>query len=131
MSQCGFGDERVWRTSGFTGFAQGTVEDGGANTCVAADGSVRLINLRDLDGDGGIDIVFPPTHNNNEVVDVRVSTGAESGYSDERVFQLPSQGGQATAAADLNGDGWSDLVVANRFDGTKSDLNSDTHDERM
>ena len=35
----------VWTTSTFSDFCEGTLVDGGVNTYVAADGTVRLINL--------------------------------------------------------------------------------------
>src|SRR5438105_12603427 len=38
---------REWRTASYLDFAEGSCADGGANTYVAADGTVRLINLWD------------------------------------------------------------------------------------
>jgi hypothetical protein len=35
-----------WKVRSFLDFSEGSVADGGANTYVAADGSVRLINAR-------------------------------------------------------------------------------------
>ena len=37
--------KRIWTTSTFLDFCEGTLVDGGVNTYVAADGTVRLINL--------------------------------------------------------------------------------------
>ena len=116
-------EQRAWTTSTFLDFVDGTLTDGGANTYVAADGSMRLINLRDLNNDGQIDIVFPHTHDHNEVQDLRIYW-AEKGYAAERHTAIPTDGGIHTVAADLNGDGWPELVVVNRFNGTKSELNA-------
>ena len=35
----------IWTTSNFLDFIEGTLVDGGVNTYIASDGSVRLINL--------------------------------------------------------------------------------------
>ena len=113
----------VWKTASFLDFSEGTLADGGANTYVAADGSVRLINLWDLNNDGNLDLVLANTHDNDEVVDLSIFWGKQ-GFSPDRRAQLPTNGGKAVAIADLNGDEYPDLVVANQFDGTTTQLNS-------
>ena len=116
-------DQRAWTTSTFLDFVDGTLTDGGANSYVAADGSIRLTNLRDLNNDGHIDVVFPHTHDHNEIQDLRIFW-SEDGYAPERHSALPTNGGTKTAATDLNDDGWPELIVVNRFNGTKSELNA-------
>ncbi len=105
-------EQRIWNTSGFRSFSAGTTVDGGANTFVAADGTVRLINLQDLNNDGNLDLVLPDTHENQEKLDLTVYW-AKGGLSASRKTALPTEGARAVAAADLNGDGYPDLVVAN------------------
>src|SRR2546430_17539512 len=58
---------KIWRTGTFMDRVDGALGDGGANTYVAADGTVRLINLTDLTNDGNIDIVCPADHAYNQV----------------------------------------------------------------
>ena len=67
----------VWRESSFADFADGTLTDGGANTYVGADGSVRLINELDLNQDGLIDLVLPGSHDNNFDMDAWVYWGRD------------------------------------------------------
>ena len=101
----------------------GTLGDGGANTYVAADGGIRLINVRDLNRDGAVDLVFANTHEHDETLDLFLYWG-QRGFDARRKASLPTEGAQSAAAADLNGDGYPELIVANRFDGTKTELNS-------
>jgi hypothetical protein len=114
---------REWRTASFLDFAEGSCADGGANTYVAADGTVRLINLWDLDNDGNLDLVLAATHDNNEKLPLTVYW-QKDGFSAERKSELPTEGAKAVAIADCNRDGRADLVVANNFDGTRTELNS-------
>jgi hypothetical protein len=114
---------KVWKTSGFLGFIDGTLSDGGANTYIAADGTIRLINLWDLNGDGNLDVVFPSTHDNHEKLPLSIYWN-KRGFSPNQRTELPTDGGKAVAIADLNKDGHPDLIVANNFNGTKTDLAS-------
>ncbi|MEO7652164.1 MAG: VCBS repeat-containing protein, partial [Bryobacteraceae bacterium] len=117
------GKSRSWITSTFLDWVEGSPGDGGANTYVAADGTVRLINLWDLNRDGAIDIIFPHTHEHNEAVDLFIYWG-RNGYTPSGRTSLPTNGAKSAAAADLNGDGFPDLVVVNNFNGTRTDLGS-------
>ena len=58
--------QNIWQNTSFSDFVEGTLTDGGANTYVAADGTIRLINVWDLNSDGYLDIVFPSSHDHNE-----------------------------------------------------------------
>ena len=114
---------REWTTSSFLDFVDGALTDGGANTYVGADGTVRLINLWDLNDDGQLDLLFPSSHDHNEKVDLFIYWG-RSGFDPAGRTRLPSNGGKAVAIADLNQDRQPDLIVVNRFNGTRSDLDS-------
>src|SRR4051794_296859 len=118
------GDEpasHVWSSRTFLERREGTIPDAGANLYVAADGSIRLLDVRDLNQDGRVDLVLANTHEHNEKLPLNIYYGSNSF---QRRVTLPTDGGKAGAAADLNGDGWPELVVANGFDGTKTELNS-------
>ena len=115
--------ERTWTTSTFLEFSEGRLDDGGVNTYVTAAGEVQLINRYDLNRDGFLDVVMVNTHDNNEQIDLFIYWGIEDSQAGHRT-RLPSDGGVAQTIADLNGDGHLDLVVANRHNGVKQNLNS-------
>ena len=83
---------QVWKSASFLDRVDGTLTDGGANTYVVADGSVRLINLNDLNGDGNVDLVAPPDHTYNQIVDIAVLWG-KSDFSAAGATWLPGDGG--------------------------------------
>lgn len=113
----------AWTTSTFLQFGEGSLDDGGANSYITAAGEVRLINQWDLNRDGFIDIVLPNTHDNNERQDLFIYWGIEQ-FEVERRTRLPSDGGHSHLIADLDGNGFLDLVVVNRSNGVRQDLDS-------
>lgn len=120
-----FGSEtsQRWHLDSFRAFSEGTFTDSGVNMYAAADGTLRLINGFDLNGDGLPDAFFPTNHAYGEKVDLSIFWD-QPGYSLAKKTQLPTEGGQDAAVADLNRDGHPDLVVLNRFDGTKNELSA-------
>ncbi len=113
----------VWRESSFADFADGVLTDGGANTYVGADGSVRLINQLDLNQDGLIDLVLPGSHDNNFDMNAWIYWGRDEFGASGRTA-LPGEGGQDVAISDLNRDGHADLVVAKGYNGTRTENRS-------
>ncbi len=113
----------TWTVSTFLEFSEGTLQDGGANTYVTAAGEIRLVSQSDLNDDGFLDIVFANTHDNNTQIDLFIYWGVD-GFEVGQRTRLPSDGGQAQAIADLNRDGFEDLVVVNGNNGVKSNTNS-------
>ena len=112
-----------WTQTTFLDFVGGTLGDGGANSYVAADGSIRLINQWDLNGDGFVDLSFPSSHDNNYGVDSYIYWGGSS-FLTKPPTRLPGNGANAQTIADLNKDGFPDIVIANEFNGTKTELSS-------
>ena len=70
-----------------------------------------------------LDLLFPSSHDHNEKVDLFIYWG-RSGFDPAGRTRLPSNGGKAVAIADLNQDRQPDLILVNRFNGTRSDLDS-------
>jgi len=116
------GKERVWTSDTFFDFSDGTCADGGVNTYVAVDGTVRLINLWDFNNDGNFDLPVACAQDHDERVELFIYWADETGFSPERRTLLPTEGAIAATAADLDGDGHQELIVANRFDGENTNL---------
>ena len=123
FSSSAVAQSKTWTTSTFLDLVDGSFSDGGANTYVTAAGDVVLINRRDINRDGNIDVVFPNDHDPNEKEDLLIYWGGDRFTSRHRM-RLPTDGGSDGLVADLNLDGFSDLIVANNFNGTKTDLDS-------
>ncbi len=117
-------EEKTWTTSSFLDFGDGMLGDGGVNTYIAANGTIRLINLWDLNNDGNFDLPIACGQDHDERVDTFIYWADENGFTPQRRTQVPTEGALAAAGSDLNGDGHMDLILANRFDGEKTNLES-------
>jgi hypothetical protein len=117
-----FSEERSWTSSSFLDFIDGTLGDGGVNTYIASDGTIRLINLWDLNNDGNFDLPIACAQEHDEETETFVYWAGEDGFLPHRRTELPTDGAIGGAAADLNQDGNIDLVLVNRFDGNQTDL---------
>ena len=76
--------------------------------------SARDSVVADFNNDGLADVFFT-THNVNgfRLADSYLYFGSVDGFSHERRFGFKTMGGWGASAADLNEDGWIDLLVSN------------------
>ncbi len=129
---------------GFEGFRQGTFGDAGANTYVSAKGKIETIHRWDLNRDGELDLVFTQDHNHDYAPDSMIYWGGPDGpeslqpelpqyRSDytllkhasqalKKVTWLPSLGGGRCQIADLNHDGFLDIVSGNMMHNFRQDM---------
>lgn len=110
-----------WITRGFEAFRRGTFGNGGQNLYVSRAGVLQRIHQFDLDRDGHVDLVFCNSQNHGEKPPVTVYRDV-LGRTTSRF--LPSDGGRTGVVADLNGDGYDDLVVGMFYNGIRRDLNA-------
>src|SRR5690606_23455734 len=73
-------------------------------------------HAEDIDGDGYDDLVVPGYHDNSDhITTTYVYWGSEDGLSNADRLALPSQGHRPTGIADLDQDGFVDLVMGNYY----------------
>ena len=109
----------TWTETGYADFAKGKFGNGGQNIYVSGRGVLQRIHRFDTNRDGYMDLVFANSQDFNERPPVYVINDPLSDY---KITELPTLGAYAAAMADLNGDGYDDLVLAHQCNGTHSDL---------
>jgi len=86
---------------------------------------VRSVAVADLNADSFLDIVFA---NGADVAGYKTNSaiywGSDGAYSERRRTLLPTMFCMQPAVADLNGDGYLDIVFANCYDGERYDIDS-------
>ncbi|MCX6992890.1 MAG: VCBS repeat-containing protein [Kiritimatiellaeota bacterium] len=113
----------VWKESGFKDFRDGTFGNAGQNLYVSHAGVLQRIHHFDINRDGYLDLLFVNSQDNNERPPIYVF--ADPLHAAGKL-ELPSNGSVAGVLADLNGDGYQDLVVAMQSSGVQchNDLNA-------
>ena len=100
-----------WITEGFEAFRRGTFGNGGQNLYVSAKGVLQRIYQYDLTRNGYFDLVFANCQNHHESAESYVYS-----LDGTRISKLPGQGALSGFAADLDGDGQQELVIAGYYD---------------
>ncbi|HEY0982457.1 FG-GAP repeat domain-containing protein [Schlesneria sp.] len=89
-------------------FVAGKFDDGGHNFYPSKDGTLRTINRFDLNSDGYLDLLFNCTHNTYQMLPASAGTVAKDRTT--QTAEITVEGSQRCAIADLNHDGYSDVV---------------------
>jgi hypothetical protein len=113
-----------WLESSFEDFADGTFSDAGANTYVSAKGRIQTVNRWDVNRDGFIDILCANSHPLIEMLDMSIYWGDGRDFSIANHTYVPANGPMWVAPEDFNGDGITDLAVANYSNGTWTSMDS-------
>lgn len=111
----------MWMQKGFSDFIQGTFGNAGQNIYVSKAGVLQRINCYDFNSDGYFDLIFCNSQNHWEKPPAYVYIDP---LGDRRLLELPSDGAWSAAVADLDGDGYDDLVLAVKYNGVSFNLNS-------
>ena len=111
----------VWTTKGFDGFREGTFGNAGQNLYVSRAGVLQRIYQYDLNRNGYVDLVFCNDHDHGDKPPTYVY---DDPFGSATRTDVPSDGSSAGAVADLNGDGYDDLVLGMRGNGKREDLNA-------
>lgn len=98
-----------WTQSSWQDFSRGTTGEAGNNLYVSRDGAVRSIRRFDLNASGYIDLVFNNTH--DWYHDIPVSAASPRPDGSLQPEPLHVLGSQALRHADLNRNGYQDLVI--------------------
>ena len=112
---------RVWTTEGFEGFRAGTFGNGGQNLYVSRAGILQRIHQYDLDQDGYVDLLFCNSQPHGEQPPAYLYRDP---LGEAALTQVPSDGGWSGTVADLNDDGYDDVVIGMTNNGERSDLNA-------
>ena len=98
---------------GFEDFSKGTLGSAGQNLYVSKKGVLQRIFNFDTNGNGYFDIMITNSHDFNETP--RLSLLRNPASENPEYQGILTNGCHGAAEADLNGDGYDDLVIVSRI----------------
>lgn len=107
-----------WTDDSFEDFSKGTFDAAGQNIYVSRDGKIRSIHRFDLNQDGWLDLFFGNTHDEQSAVPPTLGTVSPDRSISQQA--LPVLGSDRVRVADLNRDGFPDLVFSLKNDGLQT-----------
>ena len=110
----------AWVHRGFDELSRGRCEDGGANLYVNARGVIEMIHRTDVNHDGYADLIFPNSHGYTERGPTWIYEPLRAARGDWPRRELPNDSGWMSRVADVDGDGYDDLIVVNGENGVTS-----------
>jgi hypothetical protein len=111
VSERGIQASVTWIQDSYEDFIGGQFDSSGANLYATRKGTIETINRFDLNGDGYLDLVFNSSH---DFITAPLPTCFElSGNrkGETKTCDLPANGTSLASVADLNKDGFPDLVL--------------------
>jgi hypothetical protein len=99
---------QTWIEDTFEDFRDGKLDAAGQNIYVCRDGTIRTIHRFDLNQDGFIDLLFNSTHDTYAFIPATLA--AVGSKREIAIDKLAVQGSIQSQVADLNRDGWADIV---------------------
>ncbi len=116
---------KTWRQYTFEHFRQGQSDDGGVNLYAAADGTLRTTTSFDYNSDGANDILFVCSHDNGYAPPTYIYPNDEGRFDRRFRWLLLNEGAHGGTIADLNDDGWSEVILCGTMNGMNfGDLDS-------
>lgn len=110
----------------FADFSQGELQDSGARLYVSAKGNVQMLDRLDLNQDGYHDAVISNSASSSGDPNTNsyIYWGASLGLSSTNIKEIPTIGAFGNLSADLNDDGYPDLVFSQSRNKTTKALDS-------
>ena len=102
------GNSQTWTEDTFAEFSDGRLDASGQNLYVSRDGRIRTIHRFDLNQDGNLDLIFNSTHDTYAYIPATLCTAGPDRQL--KTAPLAVQGSNRVQVADLNRDGYVDVV---------------------